>query len=217
MTDDRVRTVADLSELKALTHPVRVKLLSALTVQGQLTATEAAKIVAESPTTCSFHFRQLERFGFVERAGDKGRRTQPWKLASTSLHVPLGIDFDLDGRATQALGESLLQYQLEQHHDWESERTSWDPAWQAAADQSQYVLWVTAEELTETVKEVRTLLSRYRERLTDPSRRPAGASPAQVITLAHPLPGRGGTVQRPEDLISERIEPGSDSGPSDHE
>ena len=38
-----------------------------------------------SPTTCSFHFRQLAKYGFVEEAGGAGRR-RPWRLAHVGLH-----------------------------------------------------------------------------------------------------------------------------------
>lgn len=52
-----------------MAHPVRVALLEALSLQGPMTATEAGERIGESPTTCSFHLRQLAKYGFVEEAG----------------------------------------------------------------------------------------------------------------------------------------------------
>ena len=43
---------------------------------GPLTATEAGELIGETFTTCSFHFRQLAKYGVVEEAGGKGR-SQP--------------------------------------------------------------------------------------------------------------------------------------------
>jgi len=63
------RTVTDAQTLRALAHPVRIALLEELIVSGPLTATEVGERIGESPTTCSFHLRQLARYGFVEEAG----------------------------------------------------------------------------------------------------------------------------------------------------
>ena len=54
--------------MRALTHPVRLALLDAGNSQGPLTATQAGELIGEPPNTCSFHFRQLARYGFVEEA-----------------------------------------------------------------------------------------------------------------------------------------------------
>lgn len=55
--------------MRALAHPVRSSLLELLIIDGPITATEAGERLGESPTTCSFHLRQLARYGFVEEAG----------------------------------------------------------------------------------------------------------------------------------------------------
>ena len=79
MSFERTPEVTDPKAMRALAHPVRIALLEALTVHGQLTATEAGEIVGESPANTSFHLRQLAKYGFVEEAeGGTGRR-RPWK------------------------------------------------------------------------------------------------------------------------------------------
>ena len=35
---------------------------------SNISALEAGELIGESPTTCSFHFRQLEKYGFTEVA-----------------------------------------------------------------------------------------------------------------------------------------------------
>jgi len=64
-----LREVSDARSFRALGHPVWLVLLETLVIDGPLTATEAAERIGESPTTCSFHLRQLARYGFVEEAG----------------------------------------------------------------------------------------------------------------------------------------------------
>ena len=59
----------DPRALRALAHPVRLSLVSLLRRAGPLTATQAGERIGESATTCSFHLRQLARYGLVEEAG----------------------------------------------------------------------------------------------------------------------------------------------------
>src|ERR687889_378832 len=49
----------------------------------QMTDTQAAARLGESSGTCSFHFRQLAKYGFCEEApGGKGRE-KPWRATAT--------------------------------------------------------------------------------------------------------------------------------------
>src|SRR5580698_10256418 len=71
---DDVRQLTDSRTLRALTHRVRIALIEALLLGGAMTATEVGEQIGESSTTCSFHLRQLAKYGFVEEAGGgKGR------------------------------------------------------------------------------------------------------------------------------------------------
>ncbi|HTW11798.1 MAG TPA: helix-turn-helix domain-containing protein, partial [Solirubrobacteraceae bacterium] len=80
--------ITEVRRLRAMTHPVRVALLEALAVGGPQTATEAAERIGESPTTCSFHLRQLAKYGFVEEAGGGMGRSRPWMVSHLSMTVP---------------------------------------------------------------------------------------------------------------------------------
>ena len=64
-----IREITDARTLRALSHPVRLALIEQLTIGGPMTATEVGELIGESPTTCSFHLRQLAKYGFVEEAG----------------------------------------------------------------------------------------------------------------------------------------------------
>ena len=41
---------------------------------GAQTASECAAVVGASPSNCSYHLRELERFGLVERVAATARR-----------------------------------------------------------------------------------------------------------------------------------------------
>jgi DNA-binding transcriptional ArsR family regulator len=76
-----LRNITDARTLRALTHPVRIALLEALSLGGAMTATEVGEQISESPTTCSFHLRQLAKYGFVEEAeAGTDQRERRWRV-----------------------------------------------------------------------------------------------------------------------------------------
>ena len=81
------RTVTRLTDpraLRAYAHPVRMALVGLLRTEGPLTATRAAELLGESSGTCSFHLRQLAKYGLVEEAGGGTGREKPWRATTTS-------------------------------------------------------------------------------------------------------------------------------------
>jgi DNA-binding transcriptional ArsR family regulator len=88
----------------ALGHPIRVALLDLLARRGTVTATEAARELGESSGACSFHLRQLERYGQVEEAEVRRGRVRPWRLAVTPTAAPQAgsPEPQTDARAPQA-------------------------------------------------------------------------------------------------------------------
>src|ERR1700748_1596009 len=82
-----VRHITDARTLRALAHPVRIALLEALALGGAMTATQVGEQIGESPTTCSFHLRQLAKYGFVEEAGGGKGRARPWRMTTIGMRV----------------------------------------------------------------------------------------------------------------------------------
>ena len=65
------REITDLV-VQAFTHPLRLRLLTLLRLDGPLTASELARRRRYTVRPTSYHLRQLERFGFVVGAADAG-------------------------------------------------------------------------------------------------------------------------------------------------
>lgn len=76
-----VREVTAVDDLKALSHPLRVRLLGALREHGPATATELARRFATETGSTSYHLRRLAQFGFVEEADPTGGhpRERRWR------------------------------------------------------------------------------------------------------------------------------------------
>lgn len=179
------RRLTDPRAMRALTHPVRLALLEVLTVNGALTATAAGDLIGETATTCSFHFRQLARYGFVEEAGGGSGRSRPWRL------VGVGWRIDEEGAAapaSEALVDLTLDRAVARHRAARSRaRRLGDLASPAAGEMNETVWWVTPEELAELQKEIESLVYRFRDRLVEPTRRPATAVATEFVVLTHPI------------------------------
>lgn len=192
MTQNRsgveVREVSDAKTLRALTHPTRVALLEMLFLHGPMTATEASEHVGESPSSCSFHLRQLARYGFVEEAGGGRGRQRPWRLTSFGMSFS-GVHDDPEADiAADALTRLLSGRQLDRHETWLRTRRSYPRAWRKAASESEYAFWMTAGELDLLMKRLNEeLLGLYHERLADQSLRPEGAVPVEVLVYGYPI------------------------------
>jgi DNA-binding transcriptional ArsR family regulator len=142
-----MREVSDARTFRALTHPTRLALIETLSLEGPLTATEAGEKVGESPSNCSFHLRQLAKYGFVEEAGGGKGRSRPWRMTSIGMRSSNVHDDPETALAAGAFNRLLRERQLERYRTWLETRASYPTEWQEAAGDSEYVLWLTAQEL----------------------------------------------------------------------
>ncbi|MGH9297117.1 MAG: winged helix-turn-helix domain-containing protein [Acidimicrobiales bacterium] len=183
-----MRQLKDAQELRAVTHPVRIALLEVLHLNGVLTATEAGELIGETPTTCSFHLRQLAKYGFVEEAGGGTGRRRPWRAVARGLSFSSeSSDAEVSIAAT-ALESLLVKRWTARHEQWEQTRHFFPPEWRDAADVRQYVIYVTPTELKEAFEAVgKALIGTYHDRIANPALRPEGAVPVEIMAMSHPL------------------------------
>jgi DNA-binding transcriptional ArsR family regulator len=186
------KAVSDIRALRALAHPDRVAILQLLMAGGARTATECAHAVGASPSACSYHLRELERFGFVVRdeseAGD--RRTRPWKAAA--------IGFSLGRRLSEepAAGRAMFAA-LREADRLENDRMArlfvehadeLPPEWQDAASFATFELALTPTELRQLTTAVDRLLRPYRvgARSSRPDDADPAVRPVHVVVQAFP-------------------------------
>src|SRR6201998_3025713 len=86
--------LTDPETMRALAHPARISLWQHLLLEGPATATECAPVAALSPSACSYHLRQLARYGFVQQdqAAAANGRERPWRAVVSSTTIE-----DLEG------------------------------------------------------------------------------------------------------------------------
>jgi predicted ArsR family transcriptional regulator len=184
----RRRTVelTDPRALRAVAHPVRLALIGQLRRKGPLTATQASELVGESPSSCSFHLRQLAKYGLVEEAGGGRGRERPWRATSPAMNWP-AISRDPEFAAAAQLLETVLaERYFERLMRWLERRSGEPPEWQEGAAFGDRTLYVTAEELAEFGRELQALGDRFGSRASNPALRPEGARRVTFLQLAFP-------------------------------
>ncbi|CAL9565808.1 helix-turn-helix domain-containing protein [Streptomyces sp. enrichment culture] len=87
MVSDEHRRVLDperdTAALKALTHPLRIRLLGLLRQDGPATASELADRTGESSASTSYHLRVLAKHAFIAEAEHRDGRERRWKAVHT--------------------------------------------------------------------------------------------------------------------------------------
>lgn len=185
------RELRDPQAMRALTHPVRLELLRVLELEGQLTATQAGELIGEPPNTCSFHFRQLAKYGFVEEAGPAPGRSRPWRLVTTGMHFTHLHEDPDTAIAARELESMLVDRYLARLGAFYAARSALPREWQEVTGGSQATLHLTPAELRQVDQEVMAIIDRYAGRGADPAQRPAGSQPVEVLLFAY-LPGPPG-------------------------
>ena len=188
-----MRQISDAQTMRALSHPVRIALLEVLGVEGPMTATEVGEHIGESPTTCSFHLRQLAKYGFVEEAGGGKGRARPWRITALDIAIR-GHDDPEAELAADVLTGIFLERQRDRYRTWQETKAAYPSEWRKAAGESEVVLYLTAEELEHLREQLSELLRPLvQERDGDPSKRPPGSVPVEMVTFSYPLSPPAGT------------------------
>lgn len=181
-----VSRISDPRALRALAHPLRLSLLALLRTHGPLTATKAGELLNESSASCSFHLRQLSKYGLVEEAGGGHGRERPWRAAAMSTAVPDIRDNPDFAAAAQLFRSTVLDRYHESALRWLENQSDEPAEWQRAAQFGDVLMYVTAEELEALNSQIH-LAQRYSERLANPESRPPGARLVTFIQLGFPL------------------------------
>lgn len=185
------RELRDADTMRALSHPLRLRLYEELAAMGPATATELGALIGESATNCSWHLRQLARHGLVEEAGGGPGRRRPWRVTEHwSLRGVEPPEPAASASARDALVETVLGREVQAWRDWSARRHQEPAQWrQASLSHVSNGVWLTAEELAALTSELRELVDRHIEARSDrrdPANRPPGSRPARFVVWATP-------------------------------
>ncbi len=187
MPDDEPGTAA--VRLRALAHPLRWRLLDAVSQEGTATATRCAELTGESVASCSYHLNILGKYGYLEPVPGAGKE-KPWRAAS--LHQDLsapGPDLE-DELASEAATEAFLDHEYARLRAWRRQLAAQPEQWRQASGLGGSSMWVTPAELAQIKDEMMAILDRYTRRWDEPEQRPADARVGRVFFYTAVSPRR---------------------------
>ncbi|WP_417233841.1 ArsR/SmtB family transcription factor [Arthrobacter sp.] len=161
--------------LKAMSHPLRRRIVSVLGAQDYARATDLARQLGVAANTLSFHLRSLADAGFVEEAPEhaRDRRDRVWRGVNQSYKVgspeePIGPDDEAP------LAAYLHQMTMDQQ-EMVAKVLAWAPNYatgreaDAKGELSIGTLRLTQDEATAVFAEVCAVLDRARSLHHEPS------------------------------------------------
>jgi DNA-binding transcriptional ArsR family regulator len=176
------------AQMRALAHPLRLRLLGLLRADGAATATALGDRLGVSPALASYHLRQLADHGFIEEAPDLARDgKERWWRAShqrTSWSTVEFLDTPERVAAEQAFGREVVRAHASNAMEWVTGTHTWPPEWVDAADMSDWILELTPDELRELRDELHDVIARRRTSRHEGSER--------VVAVVHLYPRRRG-------------------------
>jgi hypothetical protein len=182
----------DAQSLRGLAHPLRVRLLGLLRMDGPATASGLAAVVGESSGVTSYHLRQLAAYGFVveDDAPHASRKERWWKAAhrvtvlETLPDAEPGTAMLVDEyfrSIAWAYSDRILRFV----DGLAATRDELGGRWGAVADLSDWMLELTPEQAEDLDHRVHAVLAEYR--LADPAR-PRAAGTERVVVQLQVMP-----------------------------
>lgn len=162
------------AQLKGIAHPLRVRLLGLLRVDGPSTATRLAERVGESSGSTSYHLRQLAAHGFItacdppedEPRGAGSAREKWWRAAHrrTRFAVPERAPGEEVGEA-DVLAEEYLRSVAAVNHgqvlEWLGASADLPASWRNAGALSDITLRLTREQCDRLRQQLSELITSY--------------------------------------------------------
>ncbi len=181
--------VPDVTQLKALSHPLRLRMLGLLRTHGPATASQVARRLGLNSGATSYHLRQLATHGFVEEAPELGTKRDRWWQATTQMtSVPIDAGSGDEGRDAQdAFHQLAVSSAAGRMQAAAARRGGDDQAWREATSVSDLQIPVTAEQAKEIQTRFESLIWQVLEERPPTSRAlDTGERHYQVVVASFP-------------------------------
>jgi hypothetical protein len=176
--------ITDPKAMRAMAHPLRLDLIELLGTVGTLTAAACARRLGSSQANCSFHLRQLAKYGFVEQAAPSGdSRERPWRLTD----IEQSWSTTDGGAAATELERVFVQREADRILAWQSAGAQVPEQWRRASFVGGATLPVTVDELEDLRNRMHDLLGPYVERLGHPETWPDGHRFVRILLAGTPV------------------------------
>lgn len=154
----------DPQNLRGLAHPLRVRLLGLLRLDGPSTATKLAERVGESSGATSYHLRQLAAHGFVvEDTEHTGTGRERWWRATARFTDLSQRTARESAGASEGFLRALAAECSQEVEAFLDELPSLPPSWDEGWTVSDRVLRLTPAEAKRLRHDLAKVIDRYRD------------------------------------------------------
>lgn len=154
--------ILDAGALRALAHPLRVKIYDMLSQYGPQTASSLAERLGESSGSTSYHLRALAKHDLIHEVTDRGSGRERWwerPVGGVSFANPEAIKTPSGRAATQLVMSEFLRQRQEQLLEF-SERglDAEESEWQDGSMISTATARLTPEQSKELSRKIMALI-----------------------------------------------------------
>ena len=184
------------TQLRALTHPLRLRMLGILRTEGPTTATALAQRLGLNTGATSYHLRQLAQHGFIVDDEERGTGRERWWRAA---HASTRTDFEIltepeDQEALDAYLQTVVVVYTQMLQQMVEERATLSEEWREASTLNDYRCRLNPAQAQRLIEKVSTLIEEFEAAEELPEDDPEGV-PFTIMFHGFPRPGgpRGGT------------------------
>lgn len=154
----------DPTALKALSHPVRLRMLGLLRADGPATASSLALRLGLNSGATSYHLRQLHQHGFVVDDTERGNaRERWWKAAHQATRTRPAAEDAAGREAGDAFAQSVGIVHTEQLQHALEELPTMPAGWRRATTTSDWGLRLTPGRALELMEALTALVDDWAE------------------------------------------------------
>jgi DNA-binding transcriptional ArsR family regulator len=187
----RVRTGLSSKQMRALAHPLRLRMLEVLR-EAPATASALGRRLGESSGATSYHLRALATAGLVEEEERGSKRERWWRRLDSFTVIQRTVPGDATPAEAAEIRAALAQIDAffldrddEALRRWTRDRDLLGPEWQDASMLGNWTIQATPAEVNALWTVVLREIDKLRRSVDDA---PAGAAPVHVSLRVLPTP-----------------------------
>src|SRR5690554_3670678 len=149
---ERVVDLTSAKQMRALAHPLRMRVLGELRVNGPRSVGGLCEVFDEAPGTLSYHLGKLAEFGFIEEAPELStdRRERWWRAVHEFTNIAVAPDASADERlAITVVRHQIIDGYAESLHRAIDAEAALPPEWAKPSGSADVATYLTADEFAE--------------------------------------------------------------------
>jgi DNA-binding transcriptional ArsR family regulator len=186
--------VLDAGALRALAHPLRVKIYDILSSYGAQTASSLAERLGESSGSTSYHLRALAKQDLIREVPGQGNARERWwerPVGGVTFANPDAIKTPSGRAATQIVMTETMRRRQEQLLEFiDRELIEGDESWEKGSMISTATARLTPEQSAELAERLMTIIDEYVDNYR--FQEGEGVRPVTIRSDVFPLPELGG-------------------------